>query len=158
MRVCTTVTIAIVSETCGPFTVLPALMNEYRVPELNVQNGVLKSLSFIFEYIGEMGKNYIYSVSPLLEDALTDRDLAHRQTAASAIKHLALGVAGLNCEEALIHLLNFVWPNIFETSPHVINAVIEAIEGMRVALGPGAILLYVPQGLYHPGRRVREVY
>jgi len=79
-------------------------------------------------------------VSPLLEDALTDRDLIHRQITVSAIKHLALGVAGLNCEEALIHLLNFVWPNIFEISPHVINAVIEAIEGMRVALGPGAIL------------------
>lgn len=41
-RVCTTVAIAIVAETCSPFTVLPALMNEYRVPELNVQNGVLK--------------------------------------------------------------------------------------------------------------------
>ena len=27
-------------------------MNEYRVQELNVQNGVLKSLSFLFEYIG----------------------------------------------------------------------------------------------------------
>uniref|UniRef100_A0A8C5G6N1 Splicing factor 3B subunit 1 domain-containing protein n=1 Tax=Gouania willdenowi TaxID=441366 RepID=A0A8C5G6N1_GOUWI len=67
-RVCTTVAIAIVAETCSPFTVLPALMNEYRVPELNVQNGVLKSLSFLFEYIGEMGKDYIYAVTPLLED------------------------------------------------------------------------------------------
>ena len=55
-RVCTTVAIAIVAETCSPFTVLPALMNEYRVPELNIQNGVLKSLAFLFEYIGEMGK------------------------------------------------------------------------------------------------------
>ena len=73
MRVCTTVAIAIVAETCSPFTVLPALMNEYRVPELNVQNGVLKSLSFLFEYIGEMGKDYIYAVTPLLEDALMDR-------------------------------------------------------------------------------------
>ena len=72
-RVCTTVAIAIVAETCSPFTVLPALMNEYRVPELNVQNGVLKSLSFMFEYIGEMGKDYVYAVSPLLEDALMDR-------------------------------------------------------------------------------------
>jgi splicing factor 3B subunit 1 len=54
-RVCTTVAIAIVAETCSPFTVLPALMNEYRVPELNVQNGVLKSLSFLFEYIGTCG-------------------------------------------------------------------------------------------------------
>ena len=53
-RVCTTVAIAIVAETCAPFTVLPALMNEYRVPELNVQNGVLKSLSFLFEYIGKL--------------------------------------------------------------------------------------------------------
>ena len=77
MRVCTTVAIAIVAETCSPFTVLPALMNEYRVPELNVQNGVLKSLSFLFEYIGEMGKDYIYAVTPLLEDALMDRYSMH---------------------------------------------------------------------------------
>lgn len=72
-RVCTTVAIAIVAETCSPFTVLPGLMNEYRVPELNVQNGVLKSMSFMFEYIGEMGKDYIYAVTGLLEDALMDR-------------------------------------------------------------------------------------
>ncbi|CAM8938176.1 unnamed protein product [Rhodiola kirilowii] len=157
-RVCTTVAIAIVAETCSPFTVLPALMNEYRVPELNVQNGVLKSLSFLFEYIGEMGKDYIYAVTPLLEDALMDRDLVHRQTAASAVKHMALGVAGLGCEDALLHLLNFVWPNIFETSPHVINAVTEAIEGMRVALGAALILNYCLQGLFHPARKVREVY
>lgn len=157
-RVCTTVAIAIVAETCSPFTVLPALMNEYRVPELNVQNGVLKSLSFLFEYIGEMGKDYIYAVTPLLEDALMDRDLVHRQTAASAVKHMALGVAGLGCEDALVHLLNYVWPNIFETSPHVINAVTEAIEGMRVALGAAVVLNYCLQGLFHPARKVREVY
>ena len=66
IRVCTTVAIAIVSETCGPFTVIPALMNEYRVRELNTQNGVLKSFAFLFEYIGEMARDYIYSVVPLL--------------------------------------------------------------------------------------------
>ncbi|GLT94370.1 hypothetical protein SLE2022_121140 [Rubroshorea leprosula] len=156
-RVCTTVAITIVAETCSPFTVLLALMNEYRVPELNVQNGVLKSLSFLFEYIGEMGKDYIYAVTPLLEDALMDRDLVHRQTAASAVKHMALGVVGLGCEDALVHLLNYVWPNIFETSPHVINAVIEAIEGMRVALGAAIVLNYYLQGLFHPAWKVREV-
>jgi len=157
-RVCTTVAIAIVAETCSPFTVLPGLMNEYRIPELNVQNGVLKSLSFLFEYIGEMGKDYIYAVTPLLEDALMDRDLVHRQTAASVVKHMSLGVAGLGCEDALVHLLNYTWPNVFETSPHVINAVMEAIDGMRVALGPTAILQYTAQGLFHPARKVREVY
>jgi splicing factor 3B subunit 1 len=158
MRVCTTVAIAIVAETCSPFTVLPALLNEYRIPDLNVQNGVLKALSFMFEYIGEMGKDYIYAVAPLLEDSLMDRDMIHRQTAAATVKHIALGVAGLGCEDALQHLLNFVWPNIFEVSPHVINAVMEAIEGLIVSLGPGRVLSYVIQGLYHPARKVREVY
>ncbi|KAL7437528.1 hypothetical protein ACHAXH_004932, partial [Discostella pseudostelligera] len=158
MRVCTTVAIAIVAETCGPFTVLPALMNEYRVPELNIQNGVLKALSFMFEYIGEMGKDYIYAVTPLLEDALMDRDAVHRQTGCAAVKHLSLGVAGLGCEDALIHLLNFVWPNIFEESPHVIQATCHAIEGLMVSLGPNVILAYTVQGLYHPARKVREIY
>eukprot|EP00918_Siedleckia_nematoides_P087751 GHVU01192917.1.p1 GENE.GHVU01192917.1~~GHVU01192917.1.p1 ORF type:complete len:523 (+),score=94.66 GHVU01192917.1:1-1569(+) len=158
LRVCTTVAIAIVAETCMPYTVLPALMNEYRVPELNVQNGVLKALSFMFEYIGEMGKDYIYAVTPLLEDALIDRDLVHRQTAAWACKHLALGVEGLGCEDALQHLLNYVWPNIFETSPHLIQAVFDAIDGFRVSLGPGPVLQYLLQGLFHPARKVREVY
>merc|ERR1719301_111454 len=87
-RVCTTVALAIVAESCFPFTVLPALMNEYRIPEINVQNGVLKSLAFLFEYIGEMGKDYIYAVAPLLEDAMMDRDNVHRQTAATTIMHL----------------------------------------------------------------------
>merc|ERR1719510_328070 len=154
-RVCTTVAIAIVAETCSPFTVLPGLMNEYRVPELNVQNGVLKSLSFLFEYIGEMGKDYIYAVTPLLEDALMDRDLVHRQTACAAIKHMSLGVFGFGCEDALTHLMNFVWPNVFENSPHLVQAFMDAVDGMRVSLGPLAILSYVLQGLFHP---VREVY
>ncbi|OMJ11098.1 Splicing factor 3B subunit 1 [Smittium culicis] len=157
-RVCTTVAIAIVAESCAPYTVLPALMNEYRVPELNVQNGVLKSMSFLFEYIGEMGKDYINAVTPLLEDALIDRDLVHRQQAASTIKHIALGVVGLGCETAVLHLLNYLWPNILETSPHLIVAVLEAIEACRVCLGPGIILNYVLQGIFHPARRIRLVY
>ena len=157
-RVCTTVAIAIVAETCSPFTVLPGLMNEYRVPELNVQNGVLKSLSFMFEYIGEMGKDYIYAVTPLLEDALMDRDLVHRQTAMSAIGHMSLGVFGFGCEDALTHLLNYVWSNIFETSPHVIQSFMSAIEGFRVGIGPVKLLFYTLQGLFHPARKVRDVY
>eukprot|EP01029_Cantina_marsupialis_P006767 TRINITY_DN174701_c0_g3_i1.p1 TRINITY_DN174701_c0_g3~~TRINITY_DN174701_c0_g3_i1.p1 ORF type:complete len:1188 (+),score=443.97 TRINITY_DN174701_c0_g3_i1:122-3685(+) len=157
-RVCTTVAIAIVAETCAPFAVIPALMNEYRVPEMNVQNGVLKAFSFMFEYIGPMGRDYIYSVTPLLEDALMDRDPVHRQTASAVVKHVGLGVHGLGCEDALAHLLNFIWPNIFETSPHVMNAVFEAIEACRVSLGSHAIANHVWQGLWHPARRVREVY
>lgn len=157
-RVCTTVAVAIVAETCAPFTVLPALMNEYRTPEINVQNGVLKALSFMFEYIGEMGKDYIYAIAPLLEDALMDRDLVHRQTAAAVVQHISLGVTGLSCEDALVHLLNYVWPNIFEASPHLINGVMGAIDGCRLSLGPSLVLNYTLQGLFHPARKVRQAY
>jgi len=147
-----------VAETCGPFTCVPAILNEYRTPELNVRNGCLKALSFVFEYVGEMSKDYIHSVVGMLEDALTDRDHVHRQTACAIVKHLTLGVAGLGNEDALVHLLNLVWPNIFETSPHVIGGVMDAIEAMRVGLGPGVLMSYVLQGLFHPSRRVREVF
>lgn len=82
---------------------------------------------------------------PYLLIVLPCRDLVHRQTACAAIKHMALGVAGFGCEDALTHLINYVWPNIFETSPHVINAVMESIEGMRVALGPSRVLHYCLQ-------------
>jgi splicing factor 3B subunit 1 len=60
-------------------------MNEYRVPELNVQNGILKSLPFLFEYIREMGKDYINAVKPMLEDALMDKCVQSR--ACSVIQH-----------------------------------------------------------------------
>ncbi|KAK1221091.1 U2 snRNP component prp10 [Marasmius sp. AFHP31] len=157
-RVCSTVAIAIVAETCGPFTCIPAILNEYRTAELNVRTGCLKALSFVFEYVGPQSAYYCDSVVTMLEDALTDRDLVHRQTASTIVKHLALGVAGLGCEDSMLHLMNLVWPNCFETSPHVIGAVMEAIEAMRVTLGPGVLLSYLLQGLFHPARKVREVY
>ena len=157
-RICTTVAIAIIAEACGPFTVVPALLNEYRVTELNVQNGVLKALAFMFEYIGEMSRDYIYSVLSLLQNALTERELVHRQQACGVVKHLAINVAGLNCEDALIHLLNYLWPNIFEDSPHFQMAFLDAIEGLRVGLGVNILMKYLLQGLFHPAKRVREPY
>ena len=155
-RVCTAVAIGIVAETCAPFTVLPALMNEYRVPELNVQNGVLKALSFLFEYIGDMARDYAYAITPLIEDALIDRDQVHRQTAASVVQHLALGCTGLGVEDALIHLLNLLWPNIYETSPHVIDRVVAAVDAIRTSVGPGITMSYYLPMLFHPARKVRE--
>ncbi|KAH8832631.1 armadillo-type protein [Flagelloscypha sp. PMI_526] len=157
-RVTSSIAMAIVAETCGAFTCIPAILNEYRSPELNVRTGCLKALTFVFEYIGSQSVYYIDTVVPMLEDALTERDAVHRQTASTIVKHLALNVAGLRCEDAVLHLLNLVWPNCFETSPHVINAVMNAIEAMRIAVGPGILLSYMLQGLFHPSRRVREVY
>ena len=73
------------------------------------------------------------------------RDLVHRQTAMAAIQHLALGVYGFGCEDALTHLLNYVWPNVFETSPHVVQAFMGAVEGIRVGTGAANILHYTLQ-------------
>ncbi|CAA2986935.1 splicing factor 3B subunit 1 [Olea europaea subsp. europaea] len=104
----------------------------------------------LYEYLGEEYPEVLGSILGALKAIVN--------VIASAVKHMALGVAGLGCEDALVHLLNYVWPNIFETSPHVINAVMEAVEGMRVALGASVILNYCLQGLFHPARKVREVY
>ena len=53
-----------------------------------------------------MEKDYIYSFVHLLQDALTERKLVHRQIAVNAIKHLAINVMGLNNEDNIIELLN----------------------------------------------------
>lgn len=67
-------------------------------------------------------------------------------------------MAGLGCEDSLYHLLNYVWPNIFETSPHVINSIMDAVESLRIGIGAGNLFLYTVHGLFHPARRVRDVY
>ena len=67
-------------------------------------------------------------MTPLLEDALMiEISCIGKQ---QLQKHMALDVAGLGCEDDLVHLMNYVWTNIFETSPHVVNAVMETIEGI----------------------------
>ncbi|PIL35922.1 hypothetical protein GSI_01582 [Ganoderma sinense ZZ0214-1] len=157
-RVLSAIAIAIVAESCGPFTCIPAILNEYRTAELNVRTGCLKTLTFVFEYIGPQAAFYADSVVTLLEDALTERDAVHRQTASTIVRRLAVSVAGLGREDTMVHLMNLVWPNCFETAPHVVREVMAALEAMRVALGPGVVLSYVLQGLFHPARRVREVY
>ncbi|ODV59506.1 U2 snRNP complex subunit HSH155 [Ascoidea rubescens DSM 1968] len=157
-RVCTAVAIGIVAETCEPFTVLPALMNEYRTPENNVQNGVLKAMTFMFEYIGGITKDYVYAVAPLVADALTDRDQVHRQTAATVVKHMALGCIGTGCEDAFINFLNLLIPNIYETSPQVIDRVIDGIDAIRNNVGSGIVLNYIFSGIFQAARKVRAPY
>ena len=58
----------------------------------------------------------------------------------------------------MIHLLNLLWPNLFETSPHVIDRILEAIEGIRNAVGVPLVMNYVWAGLFHPARKVRTPY
>ncbi|PRT54813.1 U2 snRNP component prp10 [Wickerhamiella sorbophila] len=157
-RVNTAVALGIVANVCEPFTVLPVLLNEYRAPDQNVQHGVLKALAFMFEYIGPQANDYLHSVVSLIDHALTDKDQVHRQIAASAVKHIALDCQGMDHEDVMVHFLNELIPNIFETSPHLIDRVMEGMEGLRNALGPGIFLSYIWAGLFHPARKVRETY
>jgi len=157
-RVCTTVALAVVAEKCQPYVVIPFLLNEYRTPDSNVQHGVLKALSFLFEYVGELSTSYAFKIVPLLEDALMERDMVHRQIACNVCKHLILALRSTGVDDAIVHLLNMVWPNIFETTPHCINSVLEVLEAVRVSLGPTILLQYLLTGLFHPARFVREVF
>lgn len=61
---------------------------------------------------------------------------------------MTIGVTGFGCEDALNHLLNYIWPNIFENSPHVCQAVHACLEGMRISLGPIRVLQYALQVCY----------
>jgi splicing factor 3B subunit 1 len=184
IRVCTTVAIATVANACGAFSVLPFLLNEYRTPDLNVQNGVLKAVSFLFEHtatqrdaIGDpldaaaaaaeydTTPEYAAATVTLVQDALSDRDPVHRQTAAALVAHMAPGLrsagelsAGVAYHGSMRLLLNHLWPNVLETSPHVIQAVLDGIEGCKLVLGPGELLQYVLPGLFHPAARVRDAY
>jgi hypothetical protein len=55
-------------------------------------------------------------------------------------------------------LFNYVFPNIFEVAPHMIQSFFDAMDAFRVSLGAGRILPYIIPGLFHPARRVREAY
>jgi len=157
IRVCTTIAIAVVGDMCEPFTVLPAMMNEYKVPDGNVQNGVLKALSFLIQYIGADAKDYLDSITPLLHHALTERDAVHRQLACNCVMHLALHVPGRR--ETFMHFLNLVWPNILLNKDiNFTDAIISCMQALSYRLGPEVIAKYAQTGLYHPSRLVRNVF
>ena len=40
----------------------------------------------------------------------------------------------------------------------MVQAFNDAVEGFRVSVGPMRVLQYTLQGLFHPTRKVREVY
>ncbi|MCH86739.1 splicing factor 3B subunit 1-like [Trifolium medium] len=162
-RVCiwSTVAIAIVAEVHSRSSdlVLIEMMNKYYVSDRDVQCRVLKSLAFVFEYVGDLDKAYISAVTPLLEHALKDTNAVQRYLAVSAVTQMTLKAVGLGVDDLLIHLLNHVWPNILDMdSPIVMKVVMEAIDAMRKALGSSVILNHCVQGMFHPARRVRDVY
>nr|BAS01606.1 mRNA splicing factor U2 snRNP subunit [Lotharella vacuolata] len=157
-RISTAIAIAIICEICSPAIVLPYLIQEYIMLDSNIQNGILKSLAFLFEFIGEQTKNLMLVLLPLLESAITNQDVVHRQISCNIIQHISINVLNLNCDDLIQHLFNYIWPNIFEKSPHMKKAVINCIDSCRITLGAPLIYFYVLNGLFHPSRKVRDIY
>ena len=141
-RVCTTVAIAIVAETSSPFTVLPALM---KVPRARAERAERRA----------QGARLHVRVHRRDGEGLC---LRHHAAARGRADGPRPGAPPDRMHDRQAPRARRRRPNIFETSPHVISAVFEAVEGAIVALGPCQVLHYVLQGLYHPARRVRDVY
>ncbi|ABA27354.1 mRNA splicing factor U2 snRNP subunit (nucleomorph) [Bigelowiella natans] len=158
VRICTTIAMAVIAENCSPFTVFPFLMNEYQDCDSNTQNGVLKAIAFIFEYIGELGEEYVLGMTPLLEKALIHSDLVHRQICCNIIQHISIGLVGLDYKRILLHFFNYLWPNIFETTHQINKAVWNAIDALRLTIGPEIMMFYVFAGIFHTSKKVRDIY
>ncbi|CAJ1990420.1 splicing factor 3B subunit 1 [Leishmania donovani] len=175
IRICTAVALSAIAKECGPFTIIPYLLNEYKISEgkqvaVIVQHSVLKAIRYIFEAIGSIGKEYVYPMIPLLERALTETNIQMRRMAVEACRAILLSVAGNDgFEDIALHLLNFVHPNIVELLAKnevkigeerlkMVTAVVSYYEAARVVIEPGKLLQYLLQGLFHPARKVRDIY
>jgi splicing factor 3B subunit 1 len=175
IRICTAVALGVIAEQCGLFTIIPFLLNEYRACEglpvaQIVQHSVLKAIRYMFEFTGSIGKDYVMPLVPLLERALTETSIQHRRMAVEAARAILMAVAGQDgFQDVTIHLLNFIYPNIVEllagTSAVVgeerkkmIVAVLSFIEAARLIVGSAAVLQYLYQGMFHPSKKVCDIY
>jgi len=158
-RITTSAAIASVAAETGAFTTLPVLLNEYSRGDLVVQHGVLKTIAFLFEFLENRDSSvYIDSLVTFIDDALLTSNQVHRQTAAAAIHHMAEASIGEGKEAIFLNFLNELLPSIFETSSHVIDRVLEAIHSIQKVIGVPTFVLYLWPGLFHPARKVRNVY
>ena len=104
-RVCTTVAIAIVAETCSPFTVLPGLMNEYRVRPL---------LTLLLNYYdhNEMLLNYYDQNEMRLQKSFFKRFYYQNSKNNNNLKN----VLNFECQNSFSPIAIFFELDIFETS------------------------------------------
>ncbi|KAL8454458.1 hypothetical protein Emed_000179 [Eimeria media] len=141
IRRATVNTFGYIARTIGPQDVLATLLNNLKMQERQLRLCTTIAIAIVAETC------LPYSVLPALINEYRVPEL-----------NIQNGVHGLSCEDALTHLFNYVWPNIFEVSAHMVQAFFDAVDGMRVAIGPGVVFRYVILGLFHPARKVRDVY
>lgn len=158
-RVTTAAAIASAANETGAFAILPLLLAEYDSGDIVIQHGVLKALSFMTQFLDPSDlEPLVNSMKSLIDVALLDSNQVHRQTAATIVDNMAKACVGTGKEAIFTHFLNELMPSIFETSPHVIDRVVEAINSICDVLGAPAFVNYLWAGLFHPARKVRNIY
>lgn len=151
--------ISVVGEHNGLFSVLPTVLADYAVPSASVQHGVLKAMCHFFQRTFQESLRYVYSMLPMLEDAMMDEDPSYRCLGMALVRHVVLNHSAATADTRLVmHLLNLVWANVLDPTPAVQQAFDECMESFAAVLSSQAMYKYVVQGLFHPSRAVRERY
>ena len=149
------VSIAHVGKKCGPFTVLPALLNEFIKPNRETKVGVLKSVRLLFAMSKEESEHYVLSLLPLLEHALTQQDWIFRKEAIATVQTLAENCHNSGLQRVFVHLLNFVWTSLSEEQPELHERVLSCVESITALVGVEKVVLLSVGGLFHPAKTVR---
>ncbi|KAF7683467.1 Splicing factor 3B subunit 1 [Astathelohania contejeani] len=154
--------VAIIGLYCGPFNIIPSLMCDYSISDFRVKMGILKCIKYLFHGSGSKTSfiriEYIYTLLPLLEDSLTEKDCQIRSLGIDCVKHIILSILySADFDYTLVgHLLNYVFLSILDDQ--VEDEVNGVFEACIPALGVNIVYKYIIQGLYHPAQRVRKRY
>lgn len=141
------------------FSILPTLLTDYSIPNALTQQGILRAMIHVFQRTSPVSTNYIYSVLPMVEDAIMDEDPGYRSLGLTLIKHIVLGYRTPRIDtELILHMLNLVWMNILDFTPFIRSSFDECMEAFVTVLSSQVMYRYVLQGLFHPAKAVRERY
>lgn len=165
-RISAMVAVAVIAEQRDPRRTVAVLVEEYlEKPNRDTQTGVMKAVSFLCEYLGGSARWFqdhqlMDALVLLLQDGLVQPNDVLRQLACEATGHLALAVTGLGFERYLMHLANYVWPNVVCLSPqaketHFSNAVRFAVHALAESLGYEWLEGYTQVMQRFPAKKVR---
>lgn len=150
--------IGAIGRCCGLAETALPLICDYAVPSAQLRCGILQALAAALQSAGFCPPGCLHMLLPLVEDALTEPDAAHRALGMRLVQRIAVCSRTSPRVPVLVHLLNYVFPNVLETERSVRTAFDRCIEALCTALGGHYLYKYVVQGLYHPAQRVRRRY
>eukprot|EP00477_Mikrocytos_mackini_P002108 GAHX01002308.1.p1 GENE.GAHX01002308.1~~GAHX01002308.1.p1 ORF type:complete len:900 (+),score=134.70 GAHX01002308.1:154-2853(+) len=158
IRIWCSISILEITKKCGAFSVIPVLLNEYGAKNKLLRLGVLKSIQLIMSEETPENTNYINSLVNIIEDAVKDKDIVHRQIGCFIISNIAkLVVNDIECYfDLFLHFLNLIWPSILEDEFGMAEAFENTVMDIGTIIGVDVIVMYTGSGLFHPVKAVRE--